>query len=241
MNNLIAVLGYHKIGGPPAGCDATWFYISEETFEAQLHVLKSEDWRIIDLDTFVRGLDAPETLPPRAALITFDDGCRSLTDGALRILTSHGFPAVVFVPAGYVGRTNSFDAGIEPEEPICGWNDLLKLESAGISVQSHSVSHPRLSQLDSASQERELLTSKSALEAVLGHRVIAFAYPFGDCGQDAETMNLLMRKTGYEAAFLYGGGVIQPQVADRFHLPRIAMGPDTDIRTELRAAGAPHP
>lgn len=237
----VTVLGYHKIGNPPAGCDPTWFYIPEETFEAQLDVLKRERWRIIDLVTFLRGLDAPETLPERVALITFDDGCRSLTDGALRILTGLGFPAVVFVPSEYIGQTNSFDAGIEPEEPICGWDDLHRLEKAGVSVQSHSASHPRLSQLDEASQTWELLTSRAALEAGLGRRVTAFAYPFGDSGADVATMDLLMRSAGYDAAFLYGGGVVQPRFADRFHLPRIAMGPDTDLLAELRAAGASRP
>ena len=237
MNHpALAVLGYHKIGAPPAGCDPTWFYIPEETFEAQLKLLKEEGWRIIDLDTFLSGLDAPETLPERSVLITFDDGCRSLTDGALRILTGCGFPAIVFVPSDYVGRTNSFDAGIEPEEPICDWNDLLKLESAGISVQSHSVSHPRLSLLDCASQERELRTSKSTLEAGLGRPVTAFAYPFGDGGLDAETMSSLMLRTGYEAAFLYGGGVVHPNTVDRFHVPRIAMGPDTRLFDKLSRA-----
>ena len=237
----VAVLGYHKIGTAPAGCDATWFYIPEEAFEAHLNVVRQEGWRIIDLDTFLRGLDAPETLPDRATLITFDDGCRSLTDGALRILTDLGLPAVVFVPSEYLGRTNSFDAGMEPEERICDWNDLRRLENAGVSVQSHSASHPRLSELDRASQERELLSSKATLETGLGRRVTAFAYPFGDSGADVATMDRLMRSAGYEAAFLYGGGVVQPRFADRFQLPRIAMGPDTDLVAELRAAGASRP
>ena len=240
MSNCVpAVLGYHKIGKPPRGCDPTWFYIPEDTFEAQMALLKKGGWRIIDLDTLVRGLDLPDELPERAVLITFDDGCRSLTDGALRILTSLGFPAVTFVPSDYIGKTNSFDAGIEPEEPICDWNDLRRLQEADISVQSHSSSHRRLSQLGPADQESELRTSKAVLEAELGRPVTAFAYTFGDCGPDSASMSSLMLQAGYQAAFLYGDA---PRgFADRFHLPRIARGPGTDLLAELRAANPTTP
>ena len=152
----------------------------------------------------------------------------------MRILSSDGFPAVVFVPTDFIGRTNIFDAGIEPVEAVCHWNDLVKLEKAGISVQSHSASHPRFSQLDGAGQERELRLSKLTLESGLGGPITAFAYPFGDCGSDSEKMRSLMISTGYKAAFLYGGGVFQANAVDRFHLPRIAMGPDTDLLDQLR-------
>jgi len=230
----VAVLGYHKIGEPPPGAEPTWFHIPEATFAAQLQLLRAEEWQVVDLDTFIRGLDAPEILPTRSAMITFDDGCRSLGEAALRVLTSFGFPAVVFVPSAYIGKTNSFDAGIEPEEPICDWPELQRLEHAGIAVQSHSATHPRLSELDATAQEQELVSSKAALETGLGRKVKSFAYPFGDSGSDAASMRRLMRSAGYDAAFLYGGAPFRLPFADRFHLPRIAMGPDTDLRAELQ-------
>ena len=40
-------------------------------------------------------------------------------------------PGVVFVPTRYIGGLNTWDAGNEPDEPICNWDELLELERAG--------------------------------------------------------------------------------------------------------------
>jgi hypothetical protein len=73
------------------------------------------------------------------------------------------------------------------------------------------------------------------LEAKLGRRVSAFAFPYGDSGTDGESIRRELAEAGYEAAFLYGGGAISCRTHDFFQLPRIAVGPDTDLRTELGA------
>jgi peptidoglycan/xylan/chitin deacetylase (PgdA/CDA1 family) len=230
----LAVLGYHKIGPPPIGFPPTWFYVSEETFIKHLTFLKEEQWAVIDLETFLRGLEQPETLPDRAALLTFDDGCKSTTSAALDCLRRFGFPAVVFVPADYIGKTNLFDAGVEPEEAICNWDDLKELEAAGISIQSHSASHRKFSTLSLVELERELAGSKAALEAGLGKSVTAIAFPFGDSGSDRAETEALLIKAGYRTAFLYGGGPVDPGKLHRYGVSRIAMGPDTNLNAELR-------
>src|SRR5688572_17246929 len=101
----IAVLGYHKIGEPPNGEPPTWFYIPGEIFARQLQCLQDNGWEAISLAQFLEGLDDPEILPPRATLITFDDGCRSILGAGIECLRRFGFPAVMFVPTDYIGRT----------------------------------------------------------------------------------------------------------------------------------------
>src|SRR2546430_3668079 len=80
---VLAILGFHKIGGPPAGGWDTWFYVSEATFSSFLSQLQEGAWRVIDLQTFLVGLAAPASLPTRSALLTFDDGYRSMRQIAL--------------------------------------------------------------------------------------------------------------------------------------------------------------
>jgi peptidoglycan/xylan/chitin deacetylase (PgdA/CDA1 family) len=123
----LAVLGYHKIGPPPADGWDTWFFISEETFRRQLSALIAAGWTVIDLDTALDVLDSLDTLRPKSALITFDDGYRSVREVAFPVLRDLGLPATVFVPTEFIGRDNEFDAGTEPREPLCDWNDLLAL------------------------------------------------------------------------------------------------------------------
>src|SRR5262245_35207660 len=95
---MLAILGYHKVGAPSPGAWETWFYVPEHTFLGQLSYLRDNGWQVIDLATMLRGLTAPTELPHRAALITFDDGYRSVLEVALPCLRRFGYPAVHFVP-----------------------------------------------------------------------------------------------------------------------------------------------
>src|SRR5512138_2463305 len=143
----VAVLGYHKIGAREDG-RTSWFYIPEDVFERQLRGVRDRGWQVIDVDRFLAALTSPGSLTQHSVLVTFDDGYRSMRHGALPILRSLGLPAVLFVPSAFVGGSNHFDAGIEPEEAICDWDDLLELQRHGVSVQSHGVTHRRFSTLD---------------------------------------------------------------------------------------------
>ncbi len=229
----IAILGYHKVGPPPPDGWETWFSVPEAVFGAQLAALREGDWQPVDLVRFLRGLTEPERLPARMALITFDDGYRSVLDVALPFLERFGYPAVVFVPTEFVGRTNQFDLESEPEEPLCDWDDLRELERRGVAVQSHGASHRAFSELTPAERSSELERSKAALEAQLAHTVELFAYPYGDdAGLPADLRAALVR-SGYRGACGYGGAPFSLPANDPYRLERLAMGPDTDLATAL--------
>ncbi len=202
----LLVLGFHKIGLPPAGSGSTWFYIPESVFDGYLKELRDSTWQVIDAGTFVEGLSHPETLPPRSAL---------------------------FVPTSFVGDTNRFDRDVEPEEPICGWDDLLEMQRTGVSVQSHGVSHRHLSELGVDELRYELRESKSVLEARMGQAVTIFSFPYGDDGSDVEATAAELCQAGYRAAFLYGGGPERVPPASCYRLSRLAMGADTDLLAML--------
>jgi peptidoglycan/xylan/chitin deacetylase (PgdA/CDA1 family) len=228
----LAALAYHKIGAPVGGGWSTWFYVPEETFAAHLRLLQEEGWTVIDLPTFLKGLADPETLPEKAALLTFDDGYRSMRSVTLPLLIEFGHPAVLFVPTDFVGWRNDFDPH-EPREPICGWEDLRYLEEHGVSVQSHGASHRSFSDLGLSEQLDELVRSRVALEDALEKPVEVFAYPYGDGGTQPRETAKALRGTGYRAAFLYKGGPARLPAADPYRLTRLAMGPDTNLRAEL--------
>src|SRR4030067_927647 len=99
-------------------------------------------------------------------------------EAALPWLRRFGYPAVSFVSTGYIGGLSTFDSGIEPEEPICDWEDLRELQRQGISIQSHGVTHRGFSLMGPVEQEEELLRSKVVLETHLGRRGEEFAFPY---------------------------------------------------------------
>lgn len=229
----LTILGYHKIGEPPPGGWHTWFYVPEEIFVGHLSYLREHGWQVIDLPTFFRGITAPESLPERPVLLTFDDGYRSMRTVALPWLLRFGLPAVLFVPTDYVGGSNGFDAGCEPEEAICDWDDLRELEHLGVSIQSHSASHRSFSKLSLPEQEEELARSKITLEATLEKPVEVFAYPYGDGGTEPRSTGGALERAGYQAACLYKGGPNPLPIVEPYRLTRLAMGPDTDLQVAL--------
>jgi peptidoglycan/xylan/chitin deacetylase (PgdA/CDA1 family) len=230
---VLAILGYHKIGAPSWRAWETWYYVPEATFIRHLEHLRNDGWHVIDLATLLRGIDAPEALPRRAALITFDDGYRSVLKVALPCLLRFGYPAVHFVPTDFIGRWNRFDRGAEPREAICGWDELRELERRGVAVQPHGASHRSFSGLSRAAQERELRKPKEILEAGLGRPAEFFSFPYGDDGVDPAATEQMLRQAGYRAACLYGGGPVRTPIKNAYRLTRLAMGPDTDLPAAL--------
>jgi peptidoglycan/xylan/chitin deacetylase (PgdA/CDA1 family) len=136
---------------------------------------------------------------------------------------------VVFAATNFIGGTNRFDQDVEPEEPICDWDDLLVMQRSGVSVQSHGVTHRRLSELGLDELRHELQDSKALLEARTGRPVTLFSFPYGDSGLNPEVTATELSKAGYRAAFLYGGGVERLAAASCYRLSRLAIGADTDL------------
>jgi peptidoglycan/xylan/chitin deacetylase (PgdA/CDA1 family) len=229
----LAILAFHKIGEPPPDGWESWNYIPEARFETYLDYLRDNRWEVIDLDRFLQGLDNPESLPARAALLTFDDGYLSMLTVALPWLKRYACPAVLFVPTQYIGGVNAFDKDIEPEEPICDWDSLRALEIGGVAVQPHGVSHRAFSELANEELETELRDSKAILESGIGRPGAIFSFPYGDSCADAIFTGETLERLGYRAACLYGGGPITLPITDRYQLTRLAMGPDTDLGKEL--------
>lgn len=186
---------------------------------------------MIDLDRFLHGLEDPASLPERSALVTFDDGYRSTVSEALPVLQKHGAPGVLFMPTGHVGGSNAFDFGVEPEEPLCTWDELRALRDGGVAIQSHAHTHRAFSSIGPQERAEELTHSKALLEEELGGKVDTIAFPYGDAGPDAD--HAQAADAGYRAAFTYRGIPVRVPVTDRYRIERIAMGPDTDLLSEL--------
>ena len=232
----VAILAFHKIGEPPRGTWTTWNYVPTDVFSGFLNRIRDEGFQVLDLPTFLKGMQNPESLPLRSALITFDDGYASMLHEAEPVLSRFGYPSVLFVPTGYIGGINRFDAGNEPEEMICNREELRELQNRGVSIQSHAVTHRSFSSLSDEDLETELRDSKTVLEEHLNTTVDVIAFPFGDGGSDPDRTDAALECAGYKAACLYKGGLSELNTTNRFRLPRLAMGPDSKLGKMLGTA-----
>jgi len=172
--------------------------------------------------------------PPRATAIILTVAALTLAGCARGHMVDRGWPGVVFAPTAFIGDRNAWDDGTdEPSEAVCGWDELRALDAAGISVEGHTVTHPRFSELGTDDVGRELVESKRLLEETLGKQVELFAYPYGDVGASERVVEL----AGYRAAFLFfDGAPFRVGSAGRYRLPRVPIGPDTDLEAELASS-----
>ena len=102
----LLVLCYHRITeSVSAGgfCDSHYFItLPKRVFLSQIRWL-TRHYRVVDLDEVLSG----RPLPPKAALITFDDGFRDVAETAFPILRSFGLPATVFLIGSVIRKTRS--------------------------------------------------------------------------------------------------------------------------------------
>lgn len=113
------------------------------------------------------------------------------------------------------------------QRPTVTPEQLVALAAGGVvEVGAHTVTHPRLSDLDIGEQEREIAGGKAALEAVLDRPVTAFAYPYGGRDDYDAVSVATARRVGFTSACANVAGRVRRR-SDPFELPRVHV-PDGD-------------
>ena len=70
---------------------------------------------------------------------------------------------------------------------------------------AHTLNHPKLSQLNLMSAEKEIIQPKEILENRLGRKCDFFAYPFGDFNEQT----VVIVKKNFKAAFTVKNGAVK--------------------------------
>ena len=234
----LRVLMYHKVND-------LWpnpTTVPTAVFEEQMVLLGELAYVPVSLDAVRDHYLQASELPERAVLITFDDGYRDNLENALPVLSRYGYPAVVFVPIGFLddGRP------LPHEEPLrllgirnetVGWDELAELEAGGVRIESHGIGHRPLSELEPAEATREIALSKLRLEERLGREVEAFAFVKGSLADYRPEHASLVQQAGYKLAFTSVSGGNGP-ASDRFRLRRYNIEPYPARTFELVLSGA---
>lgn len=111
---------------------------------------------------------------------------------------------------------------------------VAELHREGMEIGAHTITHPILTRIDNGRAAREIVQSKTDLEAVVGAPVRTFAYPNGNPRKDYERCHVdMVRDAGFEAAVSTAWGCAKPD-RDRLQLPRIWPWDRTPFRYGLR-------
>ena len=152
----------------------------------------------------LRGSSIAEAMAGRqdAVAISFDDGDLGQAVRAFPALASRNMTATFFVTTSWVGTPD-----------YASWDQLREMRAAGMSIQSHTHSHPFLSELDEPRLREELRRSREILDTQLGQRTNEIAFPGGDAPR-ADLAHVLLEE-GYDVVSTSRWGRNTPWVGPR--------------------------
>src|SRR5437660_1618787 len=191
--------------------------ITPPAFEAQMKALKDRGITVISMQDLLAWKRGEKNIPPRCAVISFDDGWKSQYEVAWPIMKKFGYTFTMFI------YTEGVAGGSLGGGQAITWEMLADMRDNGIDIEAHSATHQDLREghtimvaepvgkrtkkkLTGAEYEQwvqnEVVGCKQLLEQRLGIRVNCFAVPFGTYNEHVKE---IARNAGYEAMFtVYG-------------------------------------
>jgi len=191
--------------------------ITPAAFEAQMKQLKDRGITVISMQDLLAWKRGEKNIPPRCAVVTFDDGWKSQYEVAWPIMKKFGYPFTMFI------YTEGVAGGSLGGGQAITWEQLTDMRDNGVDIEAHTATHQDLREghaitLVGAGVKRtrtrltgpqyeqwvrnEVVGSKELLEQRLGIKVNCFAVPFGSYNEHVKE---LARNAGYEAMFtVYG-------------------------------------
>lgn len=180
MGSRWVCLMYHDVRPEAPGISggAEHFTVSRDVFAAQLDQIIAVGLEGSSID---RAIDQPTA---KFVAISFDDGDAGQYQHAFPELADRNMTATFFITTDWVGQPG-----------YVNWDQLREMRSTGMSIQSHTRSHPFLSELDADDLRHELKGSKAELDDQLGQDTIMLAFPGGD--PPNRRLRHLVREAGY--------------------------------------------
>lgn len=194
----VPILCYHRVGPR-----TNLMVMPRETFAAQMEYLARNNYTVIRLSDVVDFLAGKRALPPRAVVITFDDGHVSTYQHAYPVLRQYGFPATFFLYTDFLGAGEGLN-----------WTQIREMAQSGlIDFQSHSKTHANLmvrqpGESDQRYAERihaEFRVPRDLIEHNLAGngKVTHYAFPYGDA--NAQVLERLTQ-TGHQLGLTVNPG-----------------------------------
>ena len=231
----IPILMYHKVSdGAVDGIT-----ISVEKLKKQFDFMREKGYQTISFGDLTIAIQTGRPLPMKPVILTFDDAYRDFMTNAYPLIKSFEFKATVFIPVGFIGKTNVWDNG---SDMILSVNEIRELEATGnVEFGLHSFLHQSYAGLDPAGIQNDL----DLCMQTLGYHNIPFvrvlAYPYGSFpGKDPglnSRMKEIFRTSNLQFALRIGNRINRWPFRDPYELKRIDIrGTDNyyTFRTKLR-------
>ncbi len=145
---------------------------------------------------------------------------RRLCRGGLPRAVQRGWPATVFVPTGYVGDCDRWEAPLDRARPraLLDWSTIAELSAGGVDFGGHGVWHRDVTRLRGAALEEEVAGTKRAIEQKTGREVTSFAAPYGYSNREVQAMVRRHYSLAVSTTLAVAG-----RESDPYDVPRIEM------------------
>jgi peptidoglycan/xylan/chitin deacetylase (PgdA/CDA1 family) len=221
VSSRVPILVYHHIRTSSQWGADTWsakMSVSPAAFAAQMQWIEDHGYTPVTMDDAAAILKGEYAGPAKPLVITFDDDNRTAYTEAFPILKEHGFTAVFYLV------TNRLD-----NKSFIVRSEVQEMLTAGMDIQSHTVTHSTLTDLSAQKLAWDLTESKRLLDEFTGKPVRSVAYP-------STAHNKTVRDAAKAAGYVTGT-IMDPRAStakdDLFKLPRIMMRDDTKLAKVL--------
>lgn len=179
-HDIIGKRSFQPYNGDPI------YSIEESLFAKHLSYTQNIRFKSISLADYLRFRYQASgvKLLRKSIIFTFDDGHISNYTLAFPMLQDFGFTATFFVTVKNISSPHGMT-----------WQQLREMAESGMSIQSHTMTHPFLPDLPPERIKWELETSKSVLEDKLGESVDFLALPGG---RYSSTVRRIAEEVGYQ-------------------------------------------
>ncbi|MEP6822874.1 MAG: polysaccharide deacetylase family protein, partial [Chthoniobacterales bacterium] len=122
QNAQVVIFGYHRFEKTVRRPDTE---MTPEMFEAQMKELKDKNIPVIGMQDFLAWKRGEKNIPPRSAVITFDDGWKTQYEVGWPIMKKYGYPFTLFIYTEGV-KGGKFGGGA-----AMSWEQLAEMRDAG--------------------------------------------------------------------------------------------------------------
>ena len=221
----VPILVYHHVSqSDPEGSHALRrLTVTADIFAQQMQYLQDNGYHVITFSDVADYFDHGKELPTLPVIISFDDGWETQFEYALPTLEKYHYTATFFVVTDYIGRPG-----------FISWPQLHTLLTEGMTIGSHTRSHPRLTKIrDPEKLWDQIYNSKAILETQLEAPVEEFAYPYGLHNAKAAAA---VKQAGYRAGRGCCSGIAHTS-GDVFVLKAVMVPNDMEKFVEYIGAG----
>lgn len=223
---MLTVLMYHKV----SEVNTDFLTVNSKQLKQQLVWLKAR-YHIITLSNLLAHIEHGTPLPPKALLITFDDGYENNYTLAYPIFKALNMPFSIFLVGSFINQTTMYDGQMQTFLNTYQLAEMSDIVEYGF----HSISHQHLMNLPQNEWQQEIEAGVSCLQNLPVFIQKAWAYTYGGFPKKDKHAFIqlvqIFKKQNISCAFRIGNRKNRLPIKNPYAIQRIdIIGNDSFLR-----------